>query len=189
MSDDDVKTRVQNFCAAHRNTIKSAIENNIIRLNNRMLGHDGKKHFESGMRDLIPIIDNSQLPVAGYEALTKIITGLTFVTFGAAYAEATKTAIISKKNREAATAPRSKDLSPIREFIKTRIKRNPNISNGEMLAALDSEADNGMDGRIEFSEDKAAFVVCGEGGNHQFRLARKSVPKTIFNLKKKRSGR
>jgi hypothetical protein len=100
MSDDEIETRVQKFCDAHRDGIKFAIEHNIIKPGNRMLGHDGKKRFEAGLRDLIPAIDNSQLPAAGYEALQKIITGVTLVTFGAAYTEATKNVM----NRERATA-------------------------------------------------------------------------------------
>jgi hypothetical protein len=185
MSDNDLETRVQKFCDAHRDTIKFAIENSIIRLGNRMLGHDGNKHLKNGLRDLIPTIDNSQLPAAGYEALQKIITGVTLVTFGAAYAETTKTVIINKRNREVARRPRSKDRNPIREFIKKRIKRNQDISNADMLTALDYEAENGNNGRIEFSKDKASFVVLGEDGNPRFHLARRNVPRTISDLKRK----
>lgn len=186
----DLETRVQKFCDAHRDTIKFAIEHSIIRLGNRMLGHDGNKRLENGLRDLIPTIDNSQFPAAGYEALQRIITGVTLVTFGAAYAEETKTVVINKRNREVAKRTRLKDSGPIREFIKKRIKRNTDISNGEMLAALDYEAENGTrDGRIEFSKDKAAFVARDEDGNPRFHLARQNVSRTISNLKKKLSGR
>jgi hypothetical protein len=182
---DDVETRVQKFCDAHLDIIKFAIERNVIGCGNRMLGHDGKKRFETGLRDLIPTIDNSELPAAAYEALQKIIVGVALVSVGAAYAEATKAAIISKKNREAANHPRLKNCSPIRIFIKKRLNRNPDISNDDMLAALDSEAENGMDGDIVFSTDKASFVVLGKDGNPQYRLARRNVPRTISDLKAK----
>jgi hypothetical protein len=91
---DDIESRVQKFCAAHQATIKFAIKNNIIRLDSRMLGDDGMKNFKNGMRDLISTIDNSEHPAVGYEALQKIITGVTLVSVGAAYAETAKTAII-----------------------------------------------------------------------------------------------
>lgn len=188
MNDKDVETTVQKFCDTHRDIITFAIEFGIIRLGNRMLGHDGNKHLENGLRDLIPTIDNSQLP-AGYEALQKIIKGVTLVTFGAAYAEATKIAVINKRNSDVAKLPRSRDCGPIIEFIKEQLKRNQDISNHEILTALDSEAEHAtQDGRIEFSNDQAGFVSLGEDGKTRFHLARKSVPKTISRLKKKLFG-
>jgi hypothetical protein len=186
---EDIEVRVQEFCDAHQNTIKFAIERNIIRLGNRMLGPDGKKIIEAGLRDLIPTIDNLQLPAPAYVALGKIITGITLVSVGAAYAEATKTVVINRNNRDISKQPRSKDRNPIRIFIKKRINRNKDISNDEMLAALDSEAESGTeDGNIEFSDDKAAFVGLDKDGNQRFHLARQNVPRTIFDLKKKLSG-
>ena len=76
---DDIESRVQKFCDAHQATIKFAIKNNIVELGNRMLGDDGMKRFKNGMRDLISTIDNSEHPAVGYEALQKIITGVTLV--------------------------------------------------------------------------------------------------------------
>jgi hypothetical protein len=115
MSDDEIETRVQKFCDAHRDGIKFAIEHNIIKPGNRMLGHDGKKRFEAGLRDLIPAIDNSQLPAAAYEALQKIITGVTLVTFGAAYTEATKNVIDRERARAAGKASAKIKRSEVEE--------------------------------------------------------------------------
>jgi hypothetical protein len=101
MGGDDVETRVQKFCDAHKNTLELAITHNIISLSNQMLGCDGNKRLENGLRELAPVLNNSKSPAAAYEALQKIITGVTLVSVGAAYAEATKGAIDRERASEA----------------------------------------------------------------------------------------
>jgi hypothetical protein len=75
--------------------------------------------------------------------------------------------------------------SPIIEFIEQKLKRDRDISNADMVAALRAEAENGLtDGRITMSADGEAFVVMDKG-EERHRLAIKSVPATVSRLRKK----
>jgi hypothetical protein len=92
------------------------------------------------------------------------------------------------KQRDFASRDRKKKDNPIIKFIRQRLTRNHNASSREIEEALLVESETGaLDGSIELKGDR--FVVLDDGGSVKFHLARNSLPRTVFKLRKNIFGR
>lgn len=94
---------------------------------NRPMRAAGRQAMETGLRDLVGIIDQSDCPSAGRVALSQFITGTVLFTVSATYTASAKATITRITNSEHARKPRKKRdrlTAPIDKLLAD----NPNMT-------------------------------------------------------------
>ena len=138
----EITLDVENFCDNLLATIDHAITSGKIRPGykgpgnalgvltpptpfNRPMRTAGRQAMETGLRDLVGIIDQSDRPSAGRAALFQFITGTVLFTVSATYTASAKATITRITQSEHAGKPRKKRLAAA---IDKLLADNPNMA-------------------------------------------------------------
>jgi hypothetical protein len=139
----EIKLDVENFCDNLLATIDHAITSGKIRPGykgpgnalgvltpptpfNRPMRTAGRQAMETGLRDLVGIIDQSDRPSAGRAALFQFITGTVLFTVSATYTASAEATVIRITNSERASKPRKKQ-DRLTAAIDKLLEDNPNM--------------------------------------------------------------
>jgi hypothetical protein len=134
----EITLDVENFCDNLLATIDHAIMSRIIKPGykgpptpptpfNRPMRAAGTQAMETGLRDLVGIIDQSDRSSAGLAALSQFINGTVLFTISAIYTASAKATITSITNSEHANKPRKK-RDGLTDAIDKLLADNPNIT-------------------------------------------------------------